>query len=384
MVKNITLLCKVIDNFGDIGVVWRLARALKECAAAPLDLRIIIDDLSAFASVAPGVDTEKDDQQFSGCRILRWSPGSAALAGITSFFEENPPQVIIECFACGRPEWLETLLFDKGFPETVQIINLEYLTAEPYAEEFHKLMSLTRSARVKKVNFMPGFTPDTGGLILDGAFMKSLEESRRSPVPEKTDFLFFSYERDCAPIVDALSKYKKLGKVRLAPGKGEAPFMKAYEAFFAGAACRDSGCTFPVEKLPFLPQPEWDSLLCRSGFLFIRGEDSLSRACLAGKPFVWHAYPQSEDYQLVKVKALLECMQPYFPGELYSIVKNVWLWYNGAPAAELADSFNPEKFLLQMFDSIELLRPCFESFSAFLIKNGNLAVHLMTFISEIV
>ena len=375
MVRNITLLCKVIDNFGDIGVVWRLARALLECTDKSLDLRIIIDDLSAFASVAPGVNTEKDDQLFSGCRILRWSPGSAALAGITDFFETNPPQVIIECFACGRPEWLETLLFEKGFPETVQIINLEYLTAEPYAEEFHKLMSLTRSARVKKVNFMPGFTPDTGGLILDGAFMKSLEESRRTPVPEKTDFLFFSYERDCMPIAAALSKYKKLGTVRLAPGKGETPFMKAYEAL---------GGTFSVEKLPFLPQPEWDSLLCRCGFLFIRGEDSLSRACLAGKPFVWHAYPQSEDYQLVKVKALLECMRPHFSDELYSIVKNVWLWYNGAPAAELADSFNPEKTLLEMLDSIDLLRPCFESFSAFLIKNGNLAVHLMTFIAEIV
>ena len=374
MIKNITLLCKVVDNFGDIGVVWRLARALKECAAAPLDLRIIVDDLSAFASVAPGVDTEKDDQLFSGCRILQWRPGSAALAGITDFFETNPPQVIIECFACGRPEWLETLLFEKGFPETVQIINLEYLTAEPYAEEFHKLMSLTRSSRVKKVNFMPGFTPGTGGLILDGAFMKSLEESRRTPVPEKADVLFFSYERDCTPIAAALSKFKNLGKVRLAPGKGETPFMKAYEA---------SGGTFPVEKLPFLPQPEWDSLLCRCGFLFIRGEDSLSRACLAGKPFVWHAYPQSEDYQLVKVKALLECMRPHFSDELYSIVKNVWLWYNGAPAAEL-DSFNPEKTLLEMLDSIDLLRPCFESFSAFLIKNGNLAVHLMTFIAEIV
>ena len=99
---------------------------------------------------------------------------------------------------------------------------------------------------------------------------------------------------------------------------------------------------------------------------------------------MWHAYPQSEDYQLIKVKALLECMRPHFSDELYSIVKNVWLWYNGAPAAELADSFNPEKTLLEMLDSIDLLRPCFESFSAFLIKNGNLAVHLMTFIAEIV
>ena len=31
---DITLLCKVVDNFGDIGVVYRLARALKELSDA--------------------------------------------------------------------------------------------------------------------------------------------------------------------------------------------------------------------------------------------------------------------------------------------------------------------------------------------------------------
>ena len=66
------------------------------------------------------------------------------------------------------------------------------------------------------------------------------------------------------------------------------------------------------KNMDFCNQSEWDNLLLNCSFLFIRGEDSLSRACLSGIPFVWHAYVQSEDYQLVKVKALLEIMRKYF------------------------------------------------------------------------
>ncbi|MDE6349393.1 MAG: elongation factor P maturation arginine rhamnosyltransferase EarP, partial [Treponemataceae bacterium] len=42
--KNITILCKVVDNFGDIGFVYRLARALTE-RDGQLRLRLIVSDL---------------------------------------------------------------------------------------------------------------------------------------------------------------------------------------------------------------------------------------------------------------------------------------------------------------------------------------------------
>ena len=62
--------------------------------------------------------------------------------------------------------------------------------------------------------------------------------------------------------------------------------------------------------------------------LFIRGEESMSRACLSGIPFVWHAYPQSDEYQLVKVNALLERMKNHFTDSDFEIIKNVWLCFN--------------------------------------------------------
>lgn len=43
--------CRVIDNFGDIGVCWRLATQL---AARGQQVRLWVDDASALAWMAPG------------------------------------------------------------------------------------------------------------------------------------------------------------------------------------------------------------------------------------------------------------------------------------------------------------------------------------------
>ena len=176
---DITLLCKVVDNFGDIGVVYRLARALKELSDAeecsPVTLRLITDNLQSFHSIEPQIDPHKQFQELCSIKVYDWN----AKALCKEAFLAEPPQIILECFQCGRPDWLEGLLFDTGFPEIVHIIMIDYLTAEDYAETFHRLMSLTRSARVEKVNFMPGFTPKTGGLILDQNFMQSLKKSKK-------------------------------------------------------------------------------------------------------------------------------------------------------------------------------------------------------------
>ena len=59
-------------------------------------------------------------------------------------------QIILELFQCGRPDWMEKILFEEKLNRTVQIIMIDYLTAEKYAEDFHCLQSLTRSSKVKK------------------------------------------------------------------------------------------------------------------------------------------------------------------------------------------------------------------------------------------
>ncbi|MEE1210868.1 MAG: elongation factor P maturation arginine rhamnosyltransferase EarP [Treponema sp.] len=417
-VLDITLLCKVVDNFGDIGVVYRLARALTDISkggeslplvgtslpptpfagddsspATPpkLNLRIIADNLESFRLLCPQIDPAKEEQTVNGWQIYNRNAGTTCL----NAFRKNQPRIIIECFQCGRPDWLETLLFTEKVPDVVHIIMLDYLTAEDYAETFHKLKSLTRSARVQKVNFMPGFTQKTGGLILDKPFMESLlardsknAEKRAelsggtslSSETESFNAVFFSYPRDWTPAVRALQKFNKEKangalNVLLARGAGYESFLNAYKSV---AATKEAGdkTLFTLTELNFLPQTEWDFLLTRTPLLFIRGEDSLSRACLCGVPFVWHAYPQTEEYQLVKVQALLERMRPHFAPHDFAFVERCWQVYNttDTSARDLEDSLYA--FLRAYSD----LKPGFADFSASLLKNGDLAQNLFEFI----
>lgn len=413
-VFDITLLCKVVDNFGDIGVVYRLARALTDLSkrgeslplvgtslpptpsagdtpATPpkLNLRIIADNLESFRLLCPQIDPSKEEQTVNDWQIYNWNAETTCL----NAFRKKQPRIIIECFQCGRPEWLETLLFTEKVPDVVHIIMLDYLTAEDYAETFHKLKSLTRSARVQKVNFMPGFTAKTGGLILDKPFIKALKARENSDVAknesigncnskESFNAVFFSYPRDWTPAVQALQKFsiKKLNcklNMLLARGAGHESFLNAYKNCAAGKNSAEEPL-FTLTELNFLPQTEWDALLTRTPLLFIRGEDSLSRACLCGVPFVWHAYPQTEEYQLVKVQALLERMRPHFNPEAFKCVEHCWQIYNttNSSAKDLEES------LSTFLNAYSELKSGFSDFSASLLQNGDLATHILEFIKE--
>ncbi len=411
---NITILCKVVDNYGDIGFVYRLSRALT-ALDGDLKLRLVTDNLASFSQLAPAIKPDVPVQRYGEWTVYDWNAYETAYRDFTA----NPPRVILECFQCGRPGWLERLLFDSGMTDTVHIINIEYLTAEPYADDFHCLQSLTRSARVQKVNFMPGFTEKTGGLILDEPFMHYLS-AKSSAVkalaafvpdivlhadsaapaacsgPEEFRVLVFSYERDFTPVVRALSRFQAVRRTIRSSGKGDRltddaagsgftvhvfaaaglslqPFLNAWER---------EGRPFPVTRLPFLPQTVWDALFCVMSFSFVRGEDSLSRACLAGIPFVWYAYPQNEEYQLVKVQALLDRMKPFFSGEDFEVLNRYWLHYNTT-----ADNGNVsgggEEDLYELFRMYDTLYSGFEGFAAAVKNNGDLAEHLLLYMQQL-
>ena len=218
---------------------------------------------------------------------------------------------------------------------------------------------------------MPGFTNKTGGLILDNAFMTARNHAQAEAVAHKTsqDFsvIFFSYERDCMPVVQALAEFQaqsgRLVRVSVAAGKSYAPFMQAWEK---------AGKPFATETLSFLPQEQWDALLCRSDFNFVRGEDSLSRACLAGVPFVWQAYIQDEDYHLVKLAALNERLKTYLNKDAFCAYDEYTRAYN--VGKDSADG------LLTLLQHISALKDGFSRFSDDTVANGNLAAHLLEWI----
>ena len=378
----ITILCKVVDNFGDIGVAWRLCRRLAKIQSK-YKLCLIVDDLEAFSKIedrlpghlaAPRNDGEVDIA--SKASVIMRSEAtkqSIIIDGIEIFpwnneelchevFSQNDGErlsLILELFQCGRPDWMELILFEEKLNRTVQIIMIDYLTAEKYAEDFHCLQSLTRSAKVQKVNFMPGFTENTGGLVIDDQWQELPVWHKDGPV------LIFTYEGDWSELVQGL-KVLAEAKLLVAQGRGKESFMKALEACNAD--------TF-AEELPYLNQSEWDRVMKSCSALVIRGEESMSRACLSGIPFIWHAYPQSDEYQLVKVKALLERMRPHFREEDFEIIEKAWITINSPERRS-----NPYS---EFFHTIPRLVPGFQDFAISLRKNGDLAYNLMTYIEKL-
>ena len=366
----ITVLCKVVDNFGDIGVVWRLCCQLsnqikKENFTSKINL--IVDDLASFNKICNSVDSNKSFQIVENINIFNWNDEKLCYDEFSKNDGENL-SVILEVFQCGRPLWMEKILFEEKLNRTVQIIMIDYLTAEKYAEDFHCLQSLTRSSKVQKVNFMPSFTNKTGGLIIDSEWEHFCDYKNNKTL------LCFTYDRNWDALANACKKSNYIEKVLIAPGKGFESLKKSFYSNFI----KDSN--LKIEELSFMNQNEWDKMLKNCGVLFIRGEESMSRACLSGIPFVWHAYPQSDEYQLIKVRALLERMSIHFKCEDFKIIEKVWILINSAESEVEQEVF--EKAILDFFDNAEKLVYGFREFALDLRKNGDLCSNLMTFIKN--
>ena len=379
----ITILCKVVDNFGDIGVAWRLCRRLAKIQSK-YEICLVVDDLEAFAKIEnsviaiPSLARGKQSININGIEIFPWHDEELC----HEVFSQNDGErlsLILELFQCGRPDWMERILFEEKLQRTVQIIMIDYLTAEKYAEDFHCLQSLTRSAKVQKVNFMPGFTEKTGGLVIDDEWQEIPEYKADGPV------LVFTYENDWSRLAESLIDYcgspstplRDRKKVLLAKGRGKESMLQALKQEFepAGPERSRRDETSFIEELPYLNQTEWDQMMKKCSALVIRGEESMSRACLSGIPFIWHAYPQSDEYQLVKVKALLERMRPHFDEADFEFVEKAWIDIN-SPVGK----GNP---YADFFSEVPRLVPGFRDFAASLRKNGDLCANLMTYIEKL-
>ncbi|HWR79549.1 MAG TPA: elongation factor P maturation arginine rhamnosyltransferase EarP, partial [Pseudomonas sp.] len=123
------IFCVVVDNYGDIGVTWRLARQL--VAEHSVQVRLWVDDLSAFARLCPQADAQASTQQQAGVEIrhwpVQWQPVAVA-------------DVVIEAFACQLPEpYLADMQASARKPLW---LNLEYLSAEDWVGGCHALPSL--------------------------------------------------------------------------------------------------------------------------------------------------------------------------------------------------------------------------------------------------
>jgi uncharacterized repeat protein (TIGR03837 family) len=293
MRRDWDIFCRVIDNFGDIGVCWRLARQL--ASEHDLRVRLWVDDLNSLPPLCPGVDSRLAQQQQQGVEIRLWPE---------NFPEVVPGSVVIEAFACELPDnYIKAM---AKLPQAPCWLNLDYLTAENWASEWHRLPSPHPLLALRKTFFFPGFTAESGGLLREkGLFARRdnfLAQSLAQQKPKNTlDISLFCY--DNAPVGDLLNAMMagpQPIRCHIPPGKP----LQAVAAHLGSPKAQTIG-QLEILPLPFLPQDQYDELLWRCDINFVRGEDSFVRAQWAGQPFVWQIYPQEENAHWPKLEAFI-------------------------------------------------------------------------------
>jgi uncharacterized repeat protein (TIGR03837 family) len=304
--------CRVIDNFGDVGVCWRLCRSL---ASRGQQIRLWIDRPDALQWLAPGASAG----QWPGIAVMPWQAAwpthqHAAL---------SRADVWVEAFGCEPPDgFIRQQRAQWPAGEQAVWVNLEYLSAEPYVERMHRLPSPLMSGPAQgwtRWFFYPGFSPGTGGLLRDAVYPDRLEGPNpaaaraawrakyQAVLPQSGQDCWvslFCYEPEGLPWLLQHLHADPAKTLLITPGRAQA----AVQAWLHG---QTPALVAPPQwhGLPWVPQPDFDAMLAACDLNCVRGEDSLVRALWAGQPFVWQIYPQQDQAHHAKLEAFLDWLQ---------------------------------------------------------------------------
>lgn len=330
------IFCKLVDNMGDIGVCWRLARTL--ALHHGLAVRLWLDDFAAIYRLCPNAPAAVG----SGNRTMRFDQ-----VEVCEWRDPFPPvevaDCVIEAFACDPPETYLAAMCRRPVPPLW--VNLEYLTAESWAADCHGMHSRHPRLGLDKVFVFPGFVAGTGGLVRE----PDLFEARarfvadravrdgflshlcgRPPAPASRVISLFAYEQ---PQLGDLLDQWALGThpVELLVPEGRViPDVSCYlEARAPGSTTRRVVGQLAVTRIPFVSQSDYDRLLWCGDLNFVRGEDSFVRAQWADAPFVWHIYRQADDAHRVKLVAFIDRYCAGMDATVAASLRSFWLAWNG-------------------------------------------------------
>lgn len=300
--KRWDIFCRIVDNYGDIGVCWRLARQLAH--EHGLSVRLWVDTPEVAARLIVGLDVSQSHQCIESVEICHWT---------VPFPDTEAADVVIEAFACELPSnYLASMTHSKPV-----WINLEYLSAEGWVEDFHLQSSPHPSLPLTKYFFFPGFTPHTGGLLREHGLIAKRDAFQQSPALQAgfwqklgvnnisaMKLSLFCYPD--APLTDLLHAMASatVPVLCLVPDSGL--WSRIGASFGVTDLNRITQGNLTLQRLPFLSQEDYDLLLWACDLNFVRGEDSWIRAIWAARPFIWQPYRQQEDTHLTKQQAFLE------------------------------------------------------------------------------
>jgi uncharacterized repeat protein (TIGR03837 family) len=380
---TLAIFCKVVDNYGDIGICWRLARQLQREHGVAVTLWV--DNLHSFQRICPDVATAADAQQLAGVTVRHWRDQEG------EFSVSDVADIVIEFFACDIPPGYIAAMA-QCTPRPVWF-NLEGLTAEEWVEGCHTLPSPHPRMPLTKHFFFPGFTARTGGLLREASVEEQRRQFQSDPAamaallaqfgvtPAEMASLkvsLFCYPH--APVAALFNAWQSgdAAVTCLVPEGVAAEAVAAFLGAEATAGAARSRGALTVRVLPFVAQPDYDKLLWACDLNFVRGEDSFVRAQWAGKPFIWHIYPQDENLHHVKLRAFL---QRYAAGA--GSLDAFALRWNGAGDADMDEhAYWLAQWPSFQADMLQIARRAAD-WQAEMLANGDLTGNLLKFAASL-
>ncbi len=376
MRRHWDIFCTVIDNFGDIGVCWRLSRQLTHEYGQLV--RLWVDNLHRFSCLEPAVNDELQYQVIQDIEIWHWQKNSEV------FEQIEPAEVVIEAFACELPGSYLRKILQRNI-QTIWI-NLEYLSAEPWVKNYHAIPSPHPRLGLIKTCFFPGFEPDTGGLIREKDYELQQANCNKQAILRQLEIPFdrrnavrislFCY--DSAPVeslIELLSDLKVPILLIVPQGKVAQRIIALFGYSRYGAEMHMQFQQLTVLVIPFLEQTDYDRLLWSCDINFVRGEDSFVRAQYAGKPFIWNIYQQVEQAHWQKLDAFLDLYTMSMPSQMKDTVQELWHSWNGQGSMS-------RNILLKFFSLAKPLRQHNQAWSEQLAKQNDLVSNLVQFVEN--
>lgn len=303
--RSVIILCQVIDNYGDAGFCLRLARSL---AAREIQVSILSDRPEILFELM-------DDHEKQAIPVAQASQANS--------FTPSGSVSVIHPFGTSAPSPTIRAAEEKlraSYPDAPWLI-VDYLSAEPWIDDFHLSKSLHPTSGAESLYIYPGFSKQSGGVILDLDISKkpaSHKTISATQKPEVFNRIFcFCYEK--APLKQFSQALLK-GQTLHIPAKPDRRFR---------AKLGDQNQAPYIQTIDFVPQSQFDNILGAYDFVFVRGEDSFLRAQLLGLPLVWQIYPTPDKAHWAKLEAFYERYSENLTPDARATLWQMWCIWNG-------------------------------------------------------
>ena len=310
MTFSIDIFSRFIDNYGDISIPLRLAHGLyidhgvtSNVFLTSNELTQKILDKNLFNENINIIDIDNMDNNFL------------------------PNANIVTIFDTQMPISYEAKLTNKNL-----LINYEYFSAEQWVDDYHLKDSINK--KYKKIFYIPGVSEHSGVPIF-AINDKGLYRPKRFESNTINFFCYFNENIEASIKVLRINfpQYDSVLHDRFEKNKSRGKNLLSFNDF--------------------------DKALSNSLINFVRGEDSLIRAILAGSPFIWQPYIQENDLHITKLNAFLDHYFISLPPKLREIFL---IWNN--------QSLNFEHWRY-IFENIENLKGCYLDARENFIKRGS-------------